>query len=93
MATYRRALPNAFDSGADTQTAINNIVTPYTLTSYAKDALKSYVPKLRWTYNAREIRDDHPVRFMNRGFRIDHSDDRGYEFCWRVPQAERGNVF
>ncbi|ELY42719.1 RNA-guided endonuclease TnpB family protein [Natronorubrum tibetense] len=93
VATYRRALSEAFESDADTQTAVNDIVTPYTLTSYAKDALKNYVPKLRDTYNASEIKDDHPVRFTNRGFRIDHSDDRTYEFCWRVPQAGRGNAF
>ncbi|OVE85073.1 RNA-guided endonuclease TnpB family protein [Natronolimnobius baerhuensis] len=93
VATYRRALENAFESGADTQSAVNDVVTPYTLTSYAKDALKNYVPQLRRTYNASELEDDHPVRFTNRGFRIDHSDEREHEFCWRVPQAGRGNAF
>jgi putative transposase len=93
VATYRRALDDAFESGADTQTAVNDIVTPYTLTSYAKDALKNYVPKLRDTYNASELEDDHPVRFTNRGWRLDHSDDRTHEFCWRIPQAGRGNAF
>ncbi len=93
VATYRRALEDAFESGADTQSAVNDIVTPYTLTSYAKDALKSYVPKLRDTYDASELEDDHPVRFTNRGFRLDHSEDRRHEFCWRVPQAGRGNAF
>ncbi|MCU4802478.1 transposase [Halobacteria archaeon HArc-gm2] len=93
VATYRRALEDAFESGADTQSAVNDVVTPYTLTSYAKDALKSYVPQLRRTYDAAEIEDDHPVRFTNRGFRIDHSSKRAHEFCWRVPQAGRGNAF
>ena len=93
VATYRRALSESFESGADTQTAVNDIVTGYNLTSYAKDALKNYVPQLRRTYNASELEDDHPVRFTNRGFRIDHSDDRTHEFCWRVPQAGRGNAF
>ncbi|NKE38068.1 IS200/IS605 family element transposase accessory protein TnpB [Natronococcus sp. JC468] len=93
VATYRRALSDAFESGADTQTAVNDVVTPYTLTSYAKDALKNYVPKLRDTYNASELADDHPVRFTNRGFSLDHSDERAYEFCWRVPQAGHGNAF
>ncbi|WP_435348621.1 RNA-guided endonuclease TnpB family protein [Haloarchaeobius sp. HRN-SO-5] len=93
VATYRRALEDAFESGADTQTAVNDVVTPYTLTFYAKDALKNYVPKLRNTYDAREIEDDHPVRFTNRGLRLDHSEDREHEFCWRVPQAGRGNAF
>jgi putative transposase len=93
MATYRRALAEAFESGADTQTAVNDVVTGYNLTSYAKDALKNYVPQLRRTYNASELEDDHPVRFTNRGFRIDHSEDRTHEFCWRVPQAGRGNTF
>ncbi|WP_363463642.1 transposase [Halogeometricum borinquense] len=93
VATYRRALSESFESGATTQTAVNDVVTPYTLTSYAKDALKNYVPKLRDTYNASELKDDHPVRFTNRGWRLDHSDERRHEFCWRVPQAGRGNAF
>ncbi|WP_254546635.1 transposase [Halomarina pelagica] len=93
VATYRRALSEAFESGANTQTAVNDVVTPYTLTSYAKDALKNYVPQLRRTYNASELDDDHPVRFTNRGWRLDHSEERTHEFCWRVPQAGRGNAF
>lgn len=93
VATYRRALEDAFESGADTQTAVNDIVTDYTLTSYAKDALKSYVPQLRDAYNALNVDDDHPVRFTNRGWQLDHSEEREYQFCWRVPQAGRGNAF
>lgn len=93
VATYRRALKDAFDSGADTQMAVNDVVTDYDLTAYAKDALKSYVPQLRRTYNASELGDDRPVRFTNRGWRLDHAEDREYEFCWRVPQAGRGNAF
>jgi putative transposase len=93
VATYRRALSESFNSGADTQTAVNDVVTDYTLTSYAKDALKNYVPQLRRTYNAQELDDDHPVRFTNRGWNIDQSDHREHEFCWRVPQAGRGNTF
>ncbi|MFB6081094.1 MAG: RNA-guided endonuclease TnpB family protein [Haloferacaceae archaeon] len=93
VATYRRALAESFESGADTQSAVNDIVTGYTLTSYAKDALKNYVPQLRDTYNAEELDDDHPVRFTNRGWRLDHSEERTHEFCWRVPQAGRGNAF
>ncbi|WP_049935148.1 RNA-guided endonuclease TnpB family protein [Haloplanus natans] len=93
VATYRRALDDAFESSADTQTAVNDVVTGYTLTSYAKDALKNYVPQLRDTYNASELEDDHPVRFTNRGWTLDHSEDRTHEFCWRVPQAGRGNAF
>lgn len=93
VATYRRALEDSFESGADTQSAVNDVVTPYALTSYAKDALKSYVPKLRDTYKASELDDGHPVRFTNRGFQLDHSENRRHEFCWRVPQAGRGNAF
>ncbi|WP_433633350.1 RNA-guided endonuclease TnpB family protein [Halomicrococcus sp. NG-SE-24] len=93
VATYRRALSESFESGADTQTAVNDVVTGYELTSYAKDALKNYVPQLRNTYNASELDDDHPVRFTNRGWNIDHSEDREHEFCWRVPQVGRGTSF
>ena len=93
VATYRRALSESFEGGADTQSAVNDVVTGYNLTSYAKDALKNYVPQLRDSYNARELDDDHPVRFTNRGWRLDHSEDRTHEFCWRVPQAGRGSAF
>lgn len=93
VATYRRALSDAFESGADTQSAVNDVVTGYTLTSYAKDALKNYVPQLHRTYQASELNEDHPVRFTNRGWRLDHSEERTHEFCWRVPQAGRGNAF
>jgi putative transposase len=92
-ATYRRALRDAFASGADTQTAVNDVVTDYDLSSYAKDALKQYVPQLRRTYDAEELAEDHPVRFTNRGWHLDHSPDRAHEFCWRVPQAGRGTSF
>jgi putative transposase len=93
VATYRRALEDAFDSGAGTQSAVNDVVTPYDLSGHAKNALKSYVPKLRDTYNAGELADNHPVRFTNQGWSLDHCTDRHYEFCWRVPQAGRGNAF
>ncbi|GAA0241322.1 hypothetical protein GCM10009000_066230 [Halobacterium noricense] len=93
VATYRRALADSFESGADTQTAVNDIVTPYTLTSYAKDALKKYVPQLRRTFNASELENNHHVRFTNRGWKLDHSEDRTHKFCWRVPQAECNNAF
>jgi putative transposase len=92
-ATYRRALCDAFDTGCTTQTAVNDVVTDYDLSSYAKDALKQYVPQLRRTYDAKELAGDHPVRFTNRGWHLDHSPDRAHEFCWRVPQAGRGTSF
>ena len=92
-ATYRRALRDAFDTGCTTQTAVNDVVTDYDLSSYAKDALKQYVPQLRRTYDAEELAEDHPVRFTNRGWHLDHSPDRTHEFCWRVPQAGRGTSF
>jgi putative transposase len=38
-----------------------DVVMPYTLTLYPKDAFKNAVPKLRDTYNASELADGHPV--------------------------------
>ena len=93
LSTYREALREAFDAGCDTQRAVNDIVTAYDLTSYAKDALKNYVPQLRRSYDAGEIEDDHPAQFTNRGWQLDHSANRDHGFCWRVPQSGRGNAF
>ncbi|WP_231186594.1 transposase [Haladaptatus sp. DYF46] len=93
LSTYREALDEAFDSGADTMSAVNDIVTPYDLPYQAKDVLKSYVPKLRKTYNAREIDDEHPLRLVNRAAKFDRDESRHYEICWNVPQPGRGTNF
>ncbi|MGB9961567.1 RNA-guided endonuclease TnpB family protein [Halobacterium sp. MBLA0001] len=91
--TYHDALHDAFDAGANTMSAVNDIVTPYDLPYQAKDALKSYVPKLRDTYNAEELDDEHPVRLVNRAATFDHSAERDHGFVWQVPQPGRGTNF
>ncbi|WP_135824604.1 RNA-guided endonuclease TnpB family protein [Halorussus ruber] len=93
LSTYREALHEAFDAGCTTMTATNDIVTPYDLPYQTKDALKSYVPKLRDTYDARELDDDHPVRLVNRAAKFDYDDSREYGVCWNVPQPGRGTNF
>jgi len=73
--------------------AVNEVVTPYDLPYQAKDALKSYVPKLRSTYNANELDDEHPLRLVNRAATFDYSDERDHGFVWQVPQPGRGTNF
>ena len=85
VTTYQHALEDVFESGSDTQSTINEVVMLYTLTSYAKDALKSFMPKLRDVYNASELRDDLPVWFTNHGLRTNHSEIR------QAPIARSGN--
>ncbi|WP_458188635.1 RNA-guided endonuclease TnpB family protein [Haladaptatus sp. NG-WS-4] len=91
--TYRNALHDAFDAGADTMSAVNDIVTPYDLPYQAKDALKSYVPKLHKTYDAEELGDEHPLRLVNRAATFDYSDEREYSFVWQAPQPGCGTNF
>ncbi len=91
--TYREALHDAFDSRADTMSAVNDVVTPYNLPYQAKDALKFYVPKLRSTYNAEELDDEHPLRLVNRAAKFDYSDEREHGFVWQVPMPGRGTNF
>jgi len=91
--TYRDALNDAFGNRADTMPAVNDIVTPYDLPYQAKDALKSYVPKLRSTYNADELDDEHPLRLVNRAATFDYSEEREHRFVWQVPQPGRGTNF
>jgi IS605 OrfB family transposase len=91
--TYRDALHDAFDARASTMSAVNDIVTPYDLPYQAKDALKSYVPKLRDTYNAEELDDGHPLRLVNRAATFDYSDEREHGFVWQAPQPGRGTNF
>lgn len=40
--TYREALHDAFDAGANTMSAVNDIVTPYDLPYQAKDARATF---------------------------------------------------
>ena len=90
---YRDALDDAFEQDCTTMSATNDVVTPYNLPYQAKDALKSYVPKLHNTYNAKELDDEHPLRFVNRAGKFDPDSSREYEICWNVPQPGRGTNF
>jgi putative transposase len=93
LETYRDGLQEAFDAGASTMSAVSDIVTPYDLPYQAKAALCNYVPKLRKTYNAKELDDDHPIRLTNQAAKFDHSEERDYEFTWWVPRPGRGTNF
>ena len=93
LSEYRDALEDAFEQHCTTMSATNDVVTPYNLPYQAKDALKSYVPKLHKTYNANELGDDHPLRFVNRAGKFDRDSSRAYEICWNVPQPGRGTNF
>ncbi|WP_312911810.1 transposase [Natronosalvus caseinilyticus] len=93
LSEYREALEDAFEQDCTTMSATNDVVTPYSLPYQAKDALKSYVPKLHKTYNANELDDNHPLRFVNRAGKFDRDTSRKYEICWNVPQPGRGTNF
>ena len=93
LSEYREALNDAFEQHCTTMSATNDVVTPYNLPYQAKDALKSYVPKLHKTYNAQELDDEHPLRFVNRAGKFDRDSSREYEICWNVPQPGRGTNF
>jgi len=91
--TYRSALEESFDCHADTMVAVNDIVTPYDLPYQAKDALKSYVPKLFSKYEAKKLGESHPVRFVSRAATFDIQESRHHRVCWEVPQPGRGTNF
>ena len=86
LSGYRKALHDAFDAGCETKNAVNEIVTPYDLSGYAKDALKNYVPGL--VDDADELADDHPVRFTERGFSLDHKPENAIEWYVKIPHHE-----
>ncbi|MFC7078250.1 transposase [Haloarcula halophila] len=86
LSGYREALHDAFDSGCGTKNAVNEVVTPYDLSSYAKDALKNYVPEL--VDDTDELADDHPVRFTERGFSLDHQPENAIEWYVKLPHHE-----
>lgn len=86
---YQRALNAAFDANCTTQSATNDIVVDYDLSGYAKNALKQYVPQLcGGSYDAKELSDDHPVRFTNEGIRLDHKPQNAIEWYVKIPHHE-----
>jgi len=93
LETYQEALQDAFNKKSNTMSAVNDIVTPYNLPYQAKDALKSYVPKLRKKYDAKELDDEHPLRLVNRAAKFDYTDERKHGFVWQVPMPGRGTNF
>mgnify|MGYP000403795916 FL=1 len=85
---YQQALQEAFDANCTTLSEANDIVGDYQLSSYAKNALKRYVPQLTTTYGADELSDNHPVRFTNEGVKIDHKPENAIEWYVKIPHHE-----
>ena len=86
---YQQALEAAFDANCTTQSAANNVVVNYDLSGYAKNALKKYVPQLcGGSYDAKELHDDHPVRFTNEGIRLDHKPQNAIEWYVKIPHHD-----
>ena len=91
---YRRALGEAFQQGCETQSATNYVVVQYDLSGYAKNALKKYVPQLTGdSYDADELTDEHPVKFTDEGFNVDHKPQNAYEWYLKVPHHEDYNLW
>lgn len=86
LSGYRKALHDAFNAGCATKSAVNGIVTPYDLSSYAKDALKNYVPRL--VDDADELSEAHPIRFTERGFSLNHQPENAIEWYVKIPHHE-----
>ncbi|AZQ16053.1 zinc ribbon domain-containing protein [Halorubrum sp. PV6] len=92
---YESLLRRSFNGECDTMTAVNEIVTGEDLNWHSKNALKKYVPNLldEDTYDAKQLADDHPIRYANTAAVFDHDDDRHHEICWEVPLPGHGTNF
>ncbi|ELZ03217.1 IS1341-type transposase [Natrialba chahannaoensis JCM 10990] len=91
---YQQALEAAFDAGCTTQSAANDVVVNYDLSGYAKNALKKYVPQLcGGSYHAKELHNDHPVRFTNEGVRLDHKPQNAIEWYIKIPHHDDYNLW
>jgi putative transposase len=86
---YQQALEAAFNANCTTQSAANDVVVNYGLSGYAKNALKKYVPQLcGGSYDAKELKDDHPVRFTNEGPTLDHKPQNAIEWYVKIPHHD-----
>ncbi len=90
---YQDALKAAFNANCTTQTEANDVVVNYDLSGYAKNALKKYVPQLcGGSYDAKELHDDHPVRFTNEGPKLDHNPQNAIEWYVKIPRHDGYNL-
>ncbi|WP_458210596.1 RNA-guided endonuclease TnpB family protein [Haladaptatus sp. NG-SE-30] len=86
---YQQALKAAFNANCTTQSAANDVVVNYDLSGYAKNVLKKYVPQLcGGSYDAKELNDDHPVRFTNEGPQLDHKPQNAIEWYVKIPHHD-----
>ncbi|MFB6284293.1 MAG: RNA-guided endonuclease InsQ/TnpB family protein [Halobacteria archaeon] len=92
---YQKALNDAFNQDCSTQNETNGVVVNYDLSGYSKNALKKYVPQLtdKDTYNAKNLKEDHPVRFTNEGPKIDHKPQNQIEWYIKVPHHNDYNLW
>ena len=91
---YQQALQAAFDANCTTQSAANDVVVNYDLSGYAKNVLKQYVPQLcGGSYDAKELHDDHPVRFTNEGPKLDHKPQNAIEWYVKIPHHVDYNLW
>lgn len=71
------------------------IVSGEYLNWHWKNALRQYVPNLldEDTYDAKQLTDDHPIRYANTAAVFDVDKDRHHGICWEVPLPGRGTNF
>lgn len=91
-ARYTDLLHETFDDECDTMSAVNEVVSGRDLNWHSKNALKKYVPNLldEDTYDAKNLTDDHPIRYANTAAVFDYDEDRHHSYCWEVPLPGRG---
>jgi len=89
---YEKLLHESFTNECDTMTAVNEIVSGEDLNWHSKNALKQYVPNLldEDTYDAKQLADDHPIRYANTAAVFGCDEDRHHKICWEVPLPGRG---
>ncbi|WP_312911839.1 transposase [Natronosalvus caseinilyticus] len=89
---YEALLHRSFNDECDTMSAVNEVVSGEALNWHSKNALKQYVPNLldEDTYDAKQLADDHPIRYANTAAVFDIHEDRHHKICWEVPLPGRG---
>ncbi|WP_433631316.1 hypothetical protein [Halomicrococcus sp. NG-SE-24] len=90
---YGTLLHRSFNEECDTMSAVNEVVSGEDLNWHSKNALKKYVPNLldEDTYGAKQLADDHPIRYANTAAVFDVDEDRHHSICWEVPLSGRAH--
>lgn len=83
---YQQALEEGIENRCISMSQANDIVVPYTLSGYMKNALKKHIPKVVKN-GGNEVNRDNALKITNEGVKLDYQPDNYHQFYINLPST------